>query len=150
MLLKTHMAFAVFLIILFFKQVASPWIFVGMVLVATILPDLDSGFSSYGRHLIFKPLQLLTKHRGVIHSFTFAIVASVVLAIFWPIASLGFFVGYSVHLIVDSFTRDGIQPFWPFKIRSSGFITTGGRVEETLFFTLVILDIVLFFGVIVL
>tara|TARA_Y100000034_G_scaffold5558_1_gene6231 strand:- start:7003 stop:7455 length:453 start_codon:yes stop_codon:yes gene_type:complete len=150
MLLKTHMTFAVFLIILFFKHVTSPWIFALMVVAATILPDLDSGFSSFGRHLIFRPLQLLTKHRGIIHSFSFAILVSIILAIFWPVLSLGFFVGYSVHLILDSFTKDGIQPFWPFRMRSSGFITSGGRIEDTLFFTLIILDIVLFFGVFVL
>lgn len=150
MLLKTHMAFAVFLIILFFGHVVYPWVFVLSVLIATILPDLDSGFSSYGRHFIFKPLQFLTNHRGIIHSFTFAIVVSVVLAVFWPVLSLGFFLGYSVHLLLDSFTRDGIQPFWPLKARSSGFITDGGRIEETLFFTLIILDVFVFFGVFVL
>jgi len=150
MLLKTHMAFAVFLIILFFGHVTHPWIFIIMVLIATVLPDLDSNLSSFGRHLIFKPLQLLTKHRGIVHSFSFAILISIIIAIFWPILSLGFFLGYSVHLICDSFTRDGIQPFWPFKIKSSGYITTGGKIEETLFFTLIILDIFLFFGVFVL
>jgi len=150
MLLKTHMAFAVFLMVLFFEHVNSPWIFIGMVLIATILPDIDTGFSSYGRHFIFKPLQWLTKHRGVIHSFTFAVLVSIILAVFYPVLSLGFFVGYSVHLIVDSFTRDGIQPFWPLKKRSSGFITSGGKIEETLFFTLILLDVVLFFGVFVL
>lgn len=150
MLTKTHVAFAVFLIILFFEHVAHPWFFIIMVLVATILPDLDSNLSSFGRHLIFRPLQLLTKHRGMIHSFSFAILISIILAVFLPILSLGFFLGYSVHLICDSFTRDGIQPFWPLKAKSSGFITTGGRIEETLFFTLIILDIVLFFGVFVL
>jgi len=150
MLLKTHMAFAVFLTILFFEHVTHPWIFIIMILIATILPDLDSNLSSFGRHLIFKPLQLLTKHRGIVHSFSFAILISIIIAVFWPILSLGFFIGYSVHLICDSFTREGIQPFWPFKIRSSGYITTGGRIEETLFFTLIILDIFLFFGVFVL
>jgi len=150
MLLKTHMAFAVFLIFLFFEHVVHPWIFVIMVLIATILPDLDSNLSSFGRHLIFRPLQLLTKHRGIVHSFSFAILVSIILAVFLPILSLGFFLGYSVHLICDSFTREGIQPFWPLKTRSSGFIASGGRIEESLFFTLVLLDIVLFFGVFVL
>jgi len=95
-------------------------------------------------------LQLLTKHRGMIHSFSFAILISIILAVFLPILSLGFFLGYSVHLICDSFTRDGIQPFWPLKARSSGFITSGGRIEETLFFSLVLLDIFLFFAVFIL
>lgn len=150
MLLKTHTAFAVLMIILFLDHVNNKFIFVGMVLVATILPDLDSGFSSYGRHLIFRPLQWFTKHRGVVHSFTFAVLISIVLSIFWPIAALGFFVGYSVHLICDSFTREGIQPFWPFKTKSIGFIRTGGRIEESLFFSLIFIDIVSFFIVIVL
>jgi inner membrane protein len=149
MLLKTHMAFAVFMIILFLEHVNNKIIFVGMVLIATILPDLDTGFSSFGRHLIFRPLQFFTKHRGIIHSFTFAVLASIVLAMFWPIASLGFFIGYSVHLVCDSFTKDGIQPFWPFKVKSSGFIASGGRMEESLFFSLILLDVVLFFVLVV-
>ena len=150
MLLKIHMAFAVLMIILFIEHINNKFIFVSVVLIATIIPDLDSGFSSFGRHLIFKPLQLFIKHRGIIHSFTFAVVASVLLAMFWPVASLGFFMGYSVHLICDSFTREGIQPFWPLKIKSNGFIASGGRVEESLFFSLIFVDFVLFFVVVIL
>jgi membrane-bound metal-dependent hydrolase YbcI (DUF457 family) len=150
MLLKTHLAFAFMLIFLFFNQVNSKLIFVCMVLVATVLPDVDSGFSSWGRHFIFRPLQFFTRHRGIIHSFTTAIIASICIAFFWPVASLGFFLGYSVHLICDSFTREGIQPFWPFGAKSSGFIVSGGRIEESLFFSLVLIDILLFFVIFVL
>lgn len=148
MLLKTHLAFAALMIILFVEHVNSPWIFITMVLVATAIPDLDIGSSSWGRHLIFRPLQFFVKHRGIIHSFTFAVLASVLLAVFWPVASLGFFVGYSVHLISDSFTKDGVQPFWPSKARSKGFIASGGTIEESLFFSLIIIDIILFFLII--
>jgi len=135
--------------ILFFEHVQNKFVFIGMVVVATIIPDLDCGFSSYGKHLIFRPLQFFVKHRGIVHSFTTAIVLSIVLSVFYPIASFGFFVGYSVHLIVDSFTKKGIQPFWPLKIRSSGFIASGGKVEESLFFSLIFIDIGLFILVIV-
>jgi len=114
MLLRTHLAFGVLMVILFVQHVNDKLIFIGMVLLATILPDLDTGFSSWGRHLIFRPLQFLTRHRGIIHSFSFAILISIILSIFWPVLSLGFFLGYSVHLICDSFTKEGIQPFWPF------------------------------------
>jgi len=144
------MAFAVLMILLFLEHINNKFIFIGMVLIATILPDLDSGFSSYGRHLIFRPLQWFTKHRGVIHSISFGAFASILLAIFWPIASLGFFIGYSVHLVCDSFTKEGIQPFWPLKTKSSGFIASGGRIEESLFFSLIIVNLVLFFIMIVL
>tara|TARA_Y100000310_G_C20597240_1_gene771152 strand:+ start:978 stop:1430 length:453 start_codon:yes stop_codon:yes gene_type:complete len=150
MLLKTHLAFAVLMIILFLEHVNHKFTFALLVLIATVLPDLDSGFSSWGRHLIFRPLQFFTKHRGIIHSFTFGVLVSVILAFFWPIASLGFFIGFSVHLICDSFTVDGIKPFWPLKMKSSGFIRSGRRVEESLFFGLIFVDVVLFFIIFVL
>lgn len=137
------MAFGVLMIILFLNHVNDKLIFIGMVLFATVLPDLDSGFSSWGRHFIFRPLQFFVKHRGIIHSFTFGVLISIVLAIFWPVVSLGFFVGYSVHLICDSFTKEGIQPFWPLRARSKGFIATGGRIEDSIFVFLAILDAVL-------
>ena len=87
---------------------------------------------------------------GVFHSFSFAILISIVLAIFIPVLSLGFFAGYSIHLISDSFTREGIQPFWPFRVKSSGFIASGGKIEETLFFSLMVIDVILFLGVFIL
>lgn len=143
MLLRTHLAFGVLMIILFVQHVNDKLIFIGLVLVATILPDLDSGFSSWGRHLVFRPLQFFVKHRGIIHSFTIGVILSILLAIFWPVASLGFFIGYSVHLICDSFTKEGIQPFWPLKARSKGFIATGGRIEDSIFVFLILVDAIL-------
>ena len=149
MLLKTHVMFAVLVIILFIQQVNNKFVFIGMVLVATVIPDLDSGFSSYGRHIIFRPLQFFVKHRGVIHSLTAAVVLSVLIALYWPVAGFGFFMGYCVHLVCDSFTREGIQPFWPLKIKSNGVIASGGGVEESLFLGLIVANFLLFFMVFV-
>lgn len=146
MLLRTHVVFAILFILVFVQHVQSKLIFILMLLVSTIIPDLDSSDSSYGRHMVFRPLQFFTKHRGIIHSFTTAVLLSIVLAVFWPVGSLGFFLGYSIHLICDSFTRDGIQLFWPLKVKSSGPITSGGRIEEVLFVTLIFVDILIFFG----
>ena len=145
MLLKTHLAFAFLAIILFFTHVSNKIIFILMVLVATVIPDIDINNSSWGRHLIFRPIQFFIRHRGLIHSFTLAIILSAVIAIFWPIASLGIFIGYSVHLLTDSFTKDGIQPFWPLKTKSAGFIASGGRIEESIFIFLILIDIILAF-----
>jgi len=143
MLLRTHLAFAFLMIILFIQKVNDKGIFIGMVLLATILPDLDSSFSSWGRHLIFRPLQFFVKHRGIIHSLTTGVFISILLAVFWPVGSLGFFIGYSAHLICDSFTKEGIQPFWPLKTRSKGFINSGGRIEDSFFVFLVLVDLIL-------
>ncbi len=143
MLLRTHLTFAVLMIVLFVKHVNNQWIFIAMVLIATVLPDLDTGFSSWGRHWIFRPLQFFVEHRGILHSLTIATLLSVLLAIFWPIASLGFFVGYSVHIVLDSFTKEGVQPFWPLKHKTYGFISSGGRIEDSLFVSLILVDVVL-------
>lgn len=145
MLIKTHLAFAFIFIFLFFQQVSNRFIFISMIIIATILPDIDSASSSWGRHLIFRPLQFFVKHRGILHSLTTGIILSIVLAFFWPVTSLGFFVGYSAHLICDSFTREGIQPFWPLKSKSAGFIVSGGRIEESIFLSLIFIDVILFF-----
>jgi membrane-bound metal-dependent hydrolase YbcI (DUF457 family) len=150
MLLKTHLAFAVLLILVFAQHVSSKLIFVVAVIVATFLPDLDSASSMSGRFIIFRPLQFFVKHRGVIHSVTTAFLLSLILAFFWPVASFGFFIGYSVHLICDSFTREGIQPFWPLKAKTYGPISSGGRVEESLFFSLIFINVIMFFVIYVL
>ena len=150
MLLRTHLALAVFAIILFFNHVQNKFVFIILVLIATIIPDIDMSNSSWGRHLIFRPMQFFINHRGIIHSFSFAVFVSVIISVFWPVASLGFFIGYSVHLIADSFTKDGIQPFWPLKVKSSGFIRSGGRLEEGIFIFLLFLDVVLGFLLLVL
>ena len=146
MLLRTHLAFAVFLSLIFIPHLSHPFIFMTTVLIATIIPDLDSKFSSYGRHLIFRPLQFFVAHRGIIHSFTTATFFSLIIAVFYPIASLGFFLGYTVHVICDAFTKEGIQPFWPFHWKSAGPITAGGRMDELLFFIMIFVDIIVFIG----
>lgn len=149
MLLRTHVMFAIFMILVFINYVSNKWVFVAMVLVATIVPDLDSGFSSYGRHLIFRPLQFFTKHRGILHSITTAAILSFLIAVWFPVASFGFFIGYSIHVISDSFTKDGVQPFWPLKWKSNGPISSGGRIEESLFIFMVIINILMFLGFLV-
>ena len=150
MLLRTHLMFAILMIIIFIIHVNNKIIFPIMVIVATIIPDLDSGFSTLGKKWYSKPFQLFIKHRGVIHSLTTAVVLSVLIAIFFPIASLGFFIGYSVHIITDSFTKEGVQPFWPLKTRSMGFIRTGGKIEDSVFLGMIFINIIVFLVIFIL
>ena len=70
MLLRTHLAFGILIITLLINYVNNKFIFIGMALVATILPDIDTGFSNLGDSILFRPLQLFVKHRGIIHSLT--------------------------------------------------------------------------------
>ena len=93
MLLKTHLAIALLFVIIFFNYVSDKVVFIIVMAVATLLPNIDNPFSGIGKNVIFKPVQFFTKHRGLFHSFTLAIILSVLLAIFIPVASFGFFLG---------------------------------------------------------
>jgi len=143
MLIRTHIAISVFFIFLFLQHISNKFLFIAVVLIATFIPDIDSGFSILGRKPVFKPVQFFVRHRSFIHSFTFCILFSILLGVFIPKLAFGFFLGYSVHLLADSFTQEGITAFWPYKKTSSGFIKTGGRIETSVFLISVIIDLLL-------
>jgi membrane-bound metal-dependent hydrolase YbcI (DUF457 family) len=142
MMLKTHLALNALIALLFLPHITGKTVFLLIIFAATIIPDIDTGFSTAGKNIAFRPLQFFVKHRGLFHSFTFAIIASLILAYFWPLASLAFFLGYGFHLFLDSFTQEGIMPFWPWRKVSSGIFRTGGKIETSLFVMLLILDLV--------
>lgn len=143
MLIKTHLAITCFIILLLLPFVSAKWIFVCFALVATYLPDLDSRYSSMGHKTAARFLQFFTRHRGIIHSFSFLFLVTLVLVLFFPVVSLGFFVGYSSHLFADSFTIEGIRPFYPMKRVSNGKLATGGALEKGVFSVFLIADLVL-------
>lgn len=143
MLWKTHLAIGLAVAIYFSNFVTNPLIFIPVVLFVSLLPDVDSGLSRLGKKPIFRPLQWTTNHRGILHSYTFAIVVSFLIALFYPVLALPFFVGYSFHLIADSFTLQGIKAFWPLKFVSKGPVKTGGKVDKSMFYLFVLIDVVL-------
>jgi len=143
MIYKTHIAIGVMLAFLFFPYVTNKWVFVPIVLFASLMPDIDSAYSYLGHKRIFRPLQFFVQHRGVIHSFTFCLLVSAIFAFFIPILALPFFLGYAGHLFADSLTIEGIRPFWPLHGESAGSIRVGGKVESSIFFFLIIIDLAL-------
>jgi len=143
MLLRTHYVIAAFFIILLISSVEHKFIFVVVTMFGTQLPDIDSRYSRIGHRNIARVLQWFTRHRGLIHSYTFLVVLTVILVMMWPISAFGFFLGYGLHLLSDSFTPDGIRPFYPSKMKSRGNIKTGGKMEIGLFVGLLLVDIIL-------
>jgi len=146
MLLKTHLSITLFFVLLLFPIVEHEIVFVVVAILATYLPDVDSRYSTLGRKRINRVLQFFTKHRGIIHSFTFLIGCTFLLVLFFPIISLGFFLGYGLHLLADSFTRDGIRPFYPLKKGIRGSLRTGGSIEIGVLIGFLIADVLLIFG----
>jgi len=146
MLQRTHLAITIFFILAFISIVEHKLVFVLVALFATFLPDLDSRYSKLGHRKIARILQFFTKHRGMIHSFTFLLSVTILLILVLPVVALGFFLGYGLHLFADAFTPEGIKSFYPWKRKSTGGIKTGGRIEIIVFVVFLILDIFMVFG----
>lgn len=143
MLIRTHLAINIFFAILFFNSVENKIIFSIIFLFATFLPDIDTPMSSLGRKKPSRIIQLFVKHRGITHSFSLLIFLTLILVLFLPAIAFPFFLGYSLHLFADSFTIDGIRPFYPSKKSSSWKIRTGKKLEVTIFIIFIALDLLL-------
>jgi len=139
----THLAIGLAVALQFFPHVNNKLFFIPLILFFSLLPDIDSGFSSIGKKWYAKAAQAISPHRGFFHSYTFTILFAVILAFFLPVLALPFFLGYSFHLFADSFTPFGIRPFWPLKVKSVGKVNTGGKVEIAIFWVFVIIDMFL-------
>lgn len=150
MLIKTHIAASVFVALSLWESITGKIAFTILLLFSTLLPDIDSSASYINRRI--KPLDkifnFLTKHRGILHSMTFCIILTVIFASFNQKLALPFFLGYSLHLVADSFTVIGIKPFWPSTKVIKGFIRTGGLIERILLCSLIIADVILFIAII--
>ncbi len=140
MLARTHLAIGAFLVILLLPHITYKWVYIPIVIIASLLPDIDTGFSTLGRKAYFRPVQWFTRHRGIWHSFTLCLLISLVLAAFVPVMALPFFLGYGFHLFADMFTIEGIRPFWPWSGESKGKIRTGGTIEKAIFVVFLIVD----------
>lgn len=145
MMLRTHLVIAILAVLLFVSHIKYQILFIIFALAATILPDIDCMYSTLGKSKIFRPLQFFVKHRSLIHSFTIAIILSLILAFLIPVIALPFFLGYSLHVFADAFTKEGVMPFWPWKKESSGFVRTGGKIEKGMFLVFAVIDVIAFF-----
>ena len=144
MLWKTHLAIGASATLYFLPFMNNKLVFLPVVLLSSLLPDVDEGSSILGRRSIFRPIQWLFSHRGMIHSYTFCIGVALLFALFLPVVAFPFFLGYSLHLAADSFTERGIRAFWPFRSDVKGMIRTGGSSEYIIFVVFVLIDLILF------
>jgi inner membrane protein len=133
MLAKTHLAFGFFLslIITPMLNMQNSLIFTLIILLGSVLPDIDNPKNFFG----FPFIGWFTKHRGIFHSIYLAALFPLILAYFTNLSyGIALFIGYFSHLVFDSLTKSGINflhPFSSFKI--SGFIETGSIIEYIIF-----------------
>ncbi|MDO8623225.1 MAG: metal-dependent hydrolase [archaeon] len=140
-MIGTHLAAAVFFILILLNNVENKILFVIVALIAAVIPDLDSVSSKVGSPRLFRIFQIFVKHRGMIHSFTFLFIFTLILVLFFPIIALPFFLGFSIHLFLDSLTVEGIRPLFPSKQTLSWKLKTGGRLEKIIFTFILLADL---------
>jgi len=146
MMFKTHIVIALLVGILLIEWLnpTLPLLFLAILCIAAALPDIDTPKSKVGKKVgIFsKIINITLGHRGVMHSLYFP-AALLVLAILlgFPLIGYAFAFGYTIHLLSDMLTKDGVHLLYPF-FHVKGFISTGG-IWETIVFLGVIAIIVL-------
>ena len=143
MLIKTHIAIVALFVILFAPLVSNPVLFCGVALFAAALPDIDSRFSSIGKPKINRILQFFSRHMGIFHSLTFCVGVALLFSFFIPQLAFAFFLGYSLHIFADAFTKEGVPVFWPSKKHAKGFLVTGGIFEKGIFIGFIVVDFVM-------
>ncbi|MBD3249764.1 hypothetical protein GF336_06990 [Candidatus Woesearchaeota archaeon] len=143
MLAKTHMAFGIFIGILTFPFVGgNKIIFFGLVLLGSLLPDIDSLDSKISRNIPVLPsiISTITKHRGIFHTLFIAALFSA--ALYYTLGkhfAFALFIGYTSHLLIDGFTKKGVNLFHPVsRLNISGFVETGTIIEWILFIVLIV------------
>ncbi len=139
---KTHFIIGLFVALYFLPYVNNKVVFFPIVLISSFIPDLDTIIFPQKDYRILRMLKS-ESYKNFMHSYTFCIMLSSVLAFFYPILALPFFLGYSFHLFFDSLTVHGIAPFWPFRIKTKGFIVPGGMIEKTITVILMFLSVLL-------
>lgn len=144
MMFKTHLVFGFFigLFLVQFLQPGNPILFMSLIMIATVLPDIDHPDSAIGKNI--KIIGFLFEHRGFFHSIFALILAAGAFHYFLKSYLLGIAVvaGYGAHLLIDCTTKKGIMPFHPLsRFTIKGFIKTNGMFEYGILIVLVIASV---------
>ena len=128
---RVHVIVGLFMALYFLPVVNDKVVFFPVVLLASLIPDLDAVIAPKIGSKIFQS-EKFKLYKDFMHSYTVCMFLSVIIAFIYPLLALPFFVGYSAHLFFDSLTLIGICPFWPSKSRVTGFIQSESKMERTI------------------
>ncbi len=140
MLFHTHLMIGLvfFLLLKDYFTGGNEIVFLFLVLLGSIFPDIDDGKSKMKKAsgIIGSIISYLFKHRGIFHSIIFALGLFVLFFFFWnSYYAFAILIGYCSHLFGDLITPMGIRIFYPlsnFKIR--GPIRVGSVGEWVILF----------------
>lgn len=133
---KTHFLFGLIVGIMSISLLnpSNPYIFLFVVALFSIIPDIDSKNSILGKRT--KIFAWLMNHRGLFHSLIMLAAFSVAgFVLFGQEIGLAVFLGYASHLFLDLLTKQGIYPIYPFHhFHIRGFIKTNRITEHVIMF----------------
>ncbi len=152
MLFHTHLLLGItfFILLRNFFSGGNEIIFFLLVLLGSILPDIDDGKSKIKKAsgILGSTISFIFKHRGMFHSLIFALGLFFLITFLWnSYYAGGLLLGYLSHLIGDAVTPMGINLFYPFsRLRLRGPIKVGSPGEWIILvmLTVVIVKILLF------
>jgi len=139
---RTHLAFGFFsgIILMDFINIGNKYIFFALLLIGALLPDIDTPNSKISRKIPVIPriLSIFAKHRGIFHSIFLALGFAAIVWMFKPVYGVALFIGYFSHLLIDGFTKMGVNLLHPIsQLRIAGPIETGKLWEFVLFVVIV-------------
>jgi len=143
---RTHLAFGFFsgLVLMSRIFIGNKYIFFIFLLFGALLPDIDMPNSKISRKIpvIPKILSIFAKHRGIFHSIFLALGFAAIVWIFEPVYGIALFAGYFSHLLIDGFTKSGVNLLHPIsQLRIAGPIETG-KIWEWVLFVIIVAGIV--------
>ncbi len=140
MKLQTHVAFGIFLGVVFYYIFNLDLTFVLLVGFVAFIPDIDLTIQRWRKRIAEKNqfidnLDVGLKHRTFTHN-VWAMLIILVFSLFFTrniIFLLGIAVGFISHLIADSFTVSGVYWLWPYgeKFGKQGKFYVKGKINMT-------------------
>ncbi len=146
---KTHLAFGLFLGLLYlnYAEVQNKLLFILFVMLGSALPDIDTASSKIGKKAwpLSKLIEIFLGHRGIFHSiWLITLIPGIVYLYISKIYGIALFIGYFSHVLMDGFTKKGINFLNPFlELRLSGFLETGSLLEKMIFVVIALIDVFL-------
>ncbi len=126
-------------------NLGNKYLFFVFLLVWALLPDIDTPNSKISSKIPVLPriLSIFSKHRGIFHSVFLALGFAAIVWIFNETYGLALFAGYLSHLLIDGFTKKGVNLLHPIsQLRIAGPIKTG-KIAELVLFIVILAGIVL-------
>lgn len=136
----THITFGLFLGLLSLRFVspAFPALYLFLVSLAALLPDVDHPHSLINKKItLTRWASHLFTHRGFFHSIFPAILLYILVIPLNRDVAIALSLGYLSHILIDGSTKKGVNLLHPVAaLRIQGFIETGGIAEWAVFGTL--------------